>query len=166
MGDPNTPCHIQTLRITRLRGPLLPRNSWHFTHCAGKGLFRCFISLRTASFYSIYEVQPFLYEMAPYQTLRAETWWTLLQITFRVFFTSRNPGNHNNMSPPKKDVLFLEKKKAPARVFYAPDLRIGFLRTRPQSGNKFPLYALRNPLPHIITYPLYAPRSKSQLIMN
>ena len=108
------------LRITRLRGPLLPRNSWHFTHCAGKGLFRCFISLRTASFSSIYEVQHFLYEMAPYQTLRAETWWTLLQITFRVFFTSRNPGNHKIMSPKYRDVLFLKKKPCQ-----------GFLHTRP-----------------------------------
>ena len=52
---------------------------------------------------------PFLHEMAPYQTLRAGTWWTLLQITFRVFFTSRNPRNHNIMSPKKyRDLLFLK----------------------------------------------------------
>ena len=37
-----TPCGNQTLRITRLRGPLFPRNSWHFTHCADTSLFRCF----------------------------------------------------------------------------------------------------------------------------
>ena len=37
-----TPCDTKTLRITRLRGPLFPRINWHFTHCAGKGLFRCF----------------------------------------------------------------------------------------------------------------------------
>ena len=48
--------------------------------------------------------------MGPYQTLRAETWWTLLQITFRVFFMSRNPGNHKNRSKKYRDVLFLRKK--------------------------------------------------------
>ena len=52
--------------------------------------------------------------MGPYQTLRAETWWTLLQITSRVFFMSRNPGNHKNRSTKSRDVLFQEKK-APAR---------------------------------------------------
>ena len=68
--------------------------------------------------------------------------------------------------PKNTGTCYFWEKKNPAWVFYAPDLRIGFLRTRPQSGNKFPLYALRNPLPHIITYPLYATRSKSQLIMD
>ena len=58
--------------------------------------------------------EPFCHQMGPYQTLRAETWWKFLQITFRVFFISRNPENQQNRSAKSRDVLFLEKK-APAR---------------------------------------------------
>ena len=58
--------------------------------------------------------EPFCHQMGPYQLLWAETWWTLLQITFRVFFISRNPGNQQNTSPTSRNVFFW-KKRAPAR---------------------------------------------------
>ena len=62
----------------------------------------------------VYHGKPFCHQMGPDQTLLAETWRTLLQITFRVFFMSGNHENHKNRSRKSRDVLFL-KKKAPAR---------------------------------------------------
>ena len=35
--------------------------------------------------------EPFCPQMGPYQTLRAENWWTQLLVRFRVFFISKNP---------------------------------------------------------------------------
>ena len=40
--------------------------------------------------------QHFLHEKGREQTLRRETWSTLLQITLRVFFMSPKHGNHKN----------------------------------------------------------------------
>jgi len=69
------------------------------------------------SFKHIFQVkvkQHFLHEKGREQTLRRETWSTLLQITLRVFFMSKKHGNHNNKHSKTRSVLFLEKK-APAR---------------------------------------------------
>ena len=51
------------------------------------------------SFKHIFQVkvkQHFLHEKGRDQTLRRETWSTLLQITLRVFFMSKKHGNHKN----------------------------------------------------------------------
>ena len=51
------------------------------------------------SFKHIFQVkvkQHFLHEKGREQTLRRETWSTLLQITLRVFFMSPKHGNHKN----------------------------------------------------------------------
>ena len=54
--------------------------------------------------------QHFLHEKGREQTLRRETWSTLLQITLRVFFMSKKHGNHKNKHKKNRNVLFLEKK--------------------------------------------------------
>ena len=53
--------------------------------------------------------------MVPYQTLRAENWWTQLLVRFRIFFEFTKSGNHLNGVQNSRDVLFWRKKKAPAR---------------------------------------------------
>ena len=58
--------------------------------------------------------EPFCHQTGPYQTLRAETWWSQLLVRFRVFFDFKKSRNHLNEVQNFRDVLFLEKK-APAR---------------------------------------------------
>ena len=48
--------------------------------------------------------------MGPYQTLRAETWWTLLQMTFRVFFSFSKDPEIPQMGPKKAGGVISEKK--------------------------------------------------------
>ena len=57
---------------------------------------------------------PFCHQTGPYQTLRAETWWSQLLVRFRVFFDFTKSRNHLHEVQKIRDVLFLEKK-APAR---------------------------------------------------
>ena len=54
--------------------------------------------------------EPFCHQTGPYQTLRAETWWSQLLVRFRVFFDSKKSRNHINEVQNFRDVLFLEKK--------------------------------------------------------
>jgi len=49
--------------------------------------------------------------MGPYQTLWAETWWTLLQMTFHVFFMSRNQGKITNTGPQIQGRVIPGKKR-------------------------------------------------------
>ena len=49
--------------------------------------------------------------MCQYQTLRAETWWTLLQMTFRVFSIFKKSRNSLNGSPQSSGCYFWEKKR-------------------------------------------------------
>ena len=49
--------------------------------------------------------EPFCHQTGPYQTLRAETWWSQLLVRFRVFFDfkkSRNPKFQGRVIPGKK----------------------------------------------------------------
>ena len=52
--------------------------------------------------------------MGPYQTLRADTRWTLLQITFRVFFMS-NIRKITQTGPQNPGTCLKQKKRDPAR---------------------------------------------------
>ena len=54
--------------------------------------------------------EPFCHQTGPYQTLRAETWWSQLLVRFRVFFYFKKSRNHINEVQNSRDVLFLEKK--------------------------------------------------------
>ena len=54
--------------------------------------------------------EPFCHQTGPYQTLRAETWWSQLLVRFRVFFDFKKSRNHINEVQQFRDVLFLEKK--------------------------------------------------------
>ena len=51
--------------------------------------------------------EPFCHQTGPYQTLRAENWWSQLLVRFLIFFLSRN---HLNDVQQFRDVLFLWKK--------------------------------------------------------
>ena len=61
----------------------------------------------------VYHGKHFCHQMGPYQTLRAETWRTLLQITFRVFFMFRNHGNHKHRSQKIQGCVISEKRPLP-----------------------------------------------------
>ena len=54
--------------------------------------------------------EPFCHQTGPYQTLRAETWWSQLLVRFRVFFDFNKSRNQLNEVQHFRDVLFLEKK--------------------------------------------------------
>ena len=54
--------------------------------------------------------EPFCHQTGPYQTLRAETWWSQLLLRFRVFLDFKKSRSHLNEIPKIRDVLFLEKK--------------------------------------------------------
>ena len=54
--------------------------------------------------------EPFCHQTGPYQTLRAETWWSQLLVRFRVFFYFKKSKNHLNEVQNFRDMLFLEKK--------------------------------------------------------
>ena len=106
----------------------------------------------------VYHGKPFCHQMGPYQTLLAETWRTLLQITFRVFFMSGNHGNHKNRSRKSRDVLFL-KKKAPARQPRVV-VGMGFYRN-PSKSKIFPINMEKYPTQNDATdhiYPLGPPK--------
>ena len=64
--------------------------------------------------YNTWYQEPFCPHMGPYQTLRADTWWTLLLVFFRFFFIFRRSGNHLNDVQNIGHLLFL-KTKAPAK---------------------------------------------------
>ncbi len=51
--------------------------------------------------------EPFCHQTGPYQTLRAETWWSQLLVRFRVFFDFKKSRNHLNEFQNFRD---LEKK--------------------------------------------------------
>ena len=53
--------------------------------------------------------EPFCHQTGPYQTLRAETWWSQLLVRFRVKEVKKF-RNHLNETKKIRDVLFLEKK--------------------------------------------------------
>ncbi len=55
--------------------------------------------------------EPFCHQTGPYQTLRAETWWSQLLVRFCVFFDFKKSWNHQNEGQNFRDVLFLEKKR-------------------------------------------------------
>ena len=57
--------------------------------------------------------EPFCHQTGPYQTLRAETWWSQLLVRFRVFFDFEKSRNHLNEIQKFRDVLFLEKRPLP-----------------------------------------------------
>ena len=53
---------------------------------------------------------PFCHQMGPYQTWRVENLWAQLLVRFRVFFYSRNSGDHLNDVPNSRNVFFSEKE--------------------------------------------------------
>ena len=66
------------------------------------------------SFKHIFQVkvkQHFLHEKGREQTLRRETWSTLLQITLRVFFMSKKHGNHKKQALKKQERVISGKKR-------------------------------------------------------
>ena len=85
--------------------------------------------------------QHFLHEKGREQTLRRETWSTLLQITLRVFFMSQKHGNHKNKHEKSRNVLFLEKKKGPCQEAGMPHPSLYRSKMSPLT---FPTH--RNPL--------------------
>ena len=54
--------------------------------------------------------EPFCHQTGPYQTLRAETWWSQLLVRFRVFFDFKKSSDHLNEVQNFRDVLFLGKE--------------------------------------------------------
>ena len=62
-------------------------------------------------FYRYLIGEPFCYQMGPYQTLWAETWCTLLQMTFHVFFMSRNQGKITKTGPQIQGRVIPGKKR-------------------------------------------------------
>ena len=55
--------------------------------------------------------EPFCHQTGPYQTLRAETWWSQLLVRFRVFFDSPKSRNHLNEVQNFRDVSFPDKRR-------------------------------------------------------
>ena len=95
------------------------------------------------SFKHIFQVkvkQHFLHEKGREQTLRRETWSTLLQITLRVFFMSQKHGNHKNKHK-KKQERVISGKKGPCQEAGMPHPSLYRSKMSPLT---FPTH--RNPL--------------------
>ena len=76
------------------------------------------------------------HQMGPYQTLRAENWWTQLLERFRVFFYFECFGCYTKWVHISRDVLFLKKKPPAGQNRDNEDWRTEFVFTRiPKSQN-------------------------------
>ena len=67
--------------------------------------------------------EPFCYQTGPYQTLRAETWWSQLLVRFRVFFDFKKSRNHLNEFQNQGRVI--PGKKRPLPGMHHTEVRSG-----------------------------------------